>query len=163
MTLRWLWVVGFLGACADNVNQPFSPPDFAGADGNVFTFPDLSSSDGPTLSGFDLESDADGPTVTIVSPAKDAEVAYDTLIVTATIVGKNGAFVDGSSVRLIIPASNAAGFLSAPMTLTAMQDTYQGQIDISSIKSGGSEFTVIAADVNGKIGTVSSTYVHDHG
>jgi hypothetical protein len=101
--------------------------------------------------------------VTIVSPAAGTEVAYDTLTVTATVVGKNGAFIDGNSVQLLIPANNTMGFITAPMSLTAMQDSYQGSIDISSIKSGPSEFTVVAADVNGKNGSASGTYIHDHG
>jgi hypothetical protein len=160
MNLRWLLL---FAACTDVVSMPFVAPDGSDSDGPPLTLHDLSSSDAPTLSGFDLASNPDGPTVTIVSPAAGAEVPYDTLTVTATIVGKNGAFVDGSTVKLIIPASNTAGFLEAPMSLTAMQDTYQGQIDIGGIKSGPSEFTVSAADVNGNIGTGSGTYVHDHG
>jgi hypothetical protein len=162
--MRTICLFALVGACSNNVNEPFAPSDLSGRDGFVFTQNDLSSSDGPTLSGLDLGSDPNGPTITILTPAKDQEVAYDTLTVTASIVGKNGAFIDGASVQLIIPAKNAAGLLAAPMSLTAMQDVYQGTIDISGIPGDkNQQFTVSATDVNGKIGNASSTYTHDHG
>src|ERR1700690_3271923 len=107
MTLRLGFSEVLLCACANNVNQPFTPPDSGVFDGPMFIAGDLATTDGPSLSNFDLESDADGPTVTIVSPAPMAEIQYDTLIVTATIVGKNGAFVDGTSVKLVIPSNNS--------------------------------------------------------
>src|SRR3954470_19482983 len=115
MMRRWIGLVALVGACQNNQNQAFVPPDSGTQDGFVFTQRDLSSDDGPTLSALDLAGDVNGPTITILTPAKDAEVAYDTLVVTANIVGKNGAFVDGASVQLIIPSTNAAGFLAAPM------------------------------------------------
>jgi hypothetical protein len=150
--------------CDSNVNKPFEVNDSGGPgnDGFVFNTPDLTPTDDGGVLMLDLAGAADGPTITITSPMMNEEVAYDTLTVTATIVGKNGAIVDGNTVQILIP-TKAGGFLSAPMQLTAMQDVYKGSIDISSIRSGPSSFTVVASDVNGKQGAASQNYVHDHG
>src|SRR4051794_10047182 len=107
MNLRLGLIVVLFSACESNVNKPFEVNDSGGGnDAFVFTAPDLFTEDGPTLT-LDLAGDVDGPTITITSPMMNDEVAHDTLVVTATVVGKNGAFIDGSSVQLLIPANTS--------------------------------------------------------
>jgi hypothetical protein len=172
MTIR-LGLISLLvaaAACDSGVNKPFGGLDngmmedgfvFKNGDmtgGNV----DLSSEDAPGFGNVDLAMDVNGPTITITSPKPTDEVHYDTLTVTATIVGKGGAFIDGNNVFLTIPSGGVGG-TKAPMTLTAMQDVYQGSIDISAIPSGTSQFIVSAADVMGRQNSVEQNYIHDHG
>jgi hypothetical protein len=171
MTIR-LGLISLLvcvAACDSGVNNPFGNLD-NGVMGDGFVFKngdmppngDLATEDGPGFNNVDLAMDVNGPTITITSPKPTDEVHYDTLTVTATIVGKGGEFIDGSSVFLQIP-SGPAGGTKAQMTLTAMQDVYQGSIDISAIPSGTSQFIVTAADVKGRQNSVEQNYIHDHG
>lgn len=117
--------------------------------------------DAPSLA-LDLSGDVGGPTIVIQAPAAMAEVQYDTLTVTAKITSATSR-IDGATVALIIPAATNSGTASAPMALTAMPDTYQGQIDISALPSGPSQVVVTAADIMGRKSNAEQDYIHDHG
>lgn len=122
---------------------------------------DLALADGPMFEG-DLGSDPGGPTIKVVSPAPGGNVAYDTLRVRAEIVAMAGATLDASSVKVLIPGANGST-VSADLSLTATPNTYEGQIDISGIPAGPSEFAVTAADTMARRSTVKVDYKHDRG
>lgn len=135
-------------------------PGVDGGGGDGFGSFDLAAADGSGLIG-DLMSDPGGPTITVTAPTAGSEVQYDTLMVTATIVSPDGTAIDPSTVKLIVPAGS--GTASAPLSLTSMPTVYSGQIDISAIVSGGSNFQVAAQDTMGRRGIVLVAYIHDHG
>ncbi len=68
--------------------------------------------------------------------------------------------VDSSSVVVIIPSGMSP--LRGPLSLNGA-NTFQGSIDISSVKSGAAVFEVLADDTNGNRTVVESVYKHDHG
>jgi hypothetical protein len=161
-------IVTLACACESTTNKPLpsldlgidsglpAPGDLAGVD--------LASADAPVLT-LDLSTQPGAPTVTIVSPAQTmplVEVHYDALVVSASVVGQNGVPIDGNSVQLIIAGPGGMP-QSAPMSLTSTANVYQGQIDVSSVRSGPASFTVVGSDVMGRQGAAMGGYIHDHG
>jgi hypothetical protein len=149
-------------ACSNPSHDLLPPIDGGFGDAPVFTDDGGPTSDGPSLN-LDLATDPGGPLVEIQSPMANAEVSGDQLSVSAKITSPSGSLIDATSVQLIVPSTMAPGTASVSMTLSAAADVYTGQIDISALKSGPTEFTVIAADVNGKKGNAKEAYIHDHG
>lgn len=117
--------------------------------------------DGPVFAD-DLGSDPGAPTIDITEPVAMSDVKYDTLKVKATITAGPGTSIDASSVKLLLP-TGVSGTTSVDMSLTATANVYEGQIDISSIPSGNSEFAVTAADTMGRRATAKRAYRHDRG
>lgn len=111
------------------------------------------------MAGFNIPG---SPTVVIVSPTSTTEVHYDTLTVTATVTSPTGAAIDASSVVVAITPP-AGGIVTAQLSLGTTANTYSGSIDISAIPSGNSTFVVSAADIAGKKGSATGSYIHDHG
>jgi hypothetical protein len=157
-----VFLVGAAG-CSSSPKGGLQPIDAATVDGQVSNLPDFAVADAPTLGAFDLGQDPGGPVIEVQSPMMGAEVHYDTLTVTARITSPSGTAISAESVKVIIPSTGPDGSQSAPLTLTPMPNIYTGSIDISGIRSGDSEFSVVAEDVGGKKGSARVTYVHDHG
>ncbi|HEY2745196.1 MAG TPA: Ig-like domain-containing protein [Polyangia bacterium] len=102
------------------------------------------------------------PAITITAPTATTEVAGDTLSVTATITSPTSTQIKSDSVLITITPPGGA-IITAPMSLTATANVYSGQINIGSIPSGPSSFTVSATDSMGLAGSAVGMYIHDHG
>ena len=174
MTLRRLACAAplvLLAACGDNQLGPPPPPPPLGdaavkpADGGGSGVD--GSADGGLdggvaiidMSGFNLPG---SPMVVIDAPAAGAEVHGDTLDVKATVTPSAGTLIAGGSVQLAITPPGG-GIVTAPMILTATPNQYEATLGIAAVPSGAATFTVTAADLTGKQGSASGSYVHDHG
>lgn len=148
---------------SDKLGPPPPPPSTDGGIGAGDGGGGTGDAGGPVavidMAGYNM---AGSPVVVIDAPAAGAEVHGDTLDVKATVTSPSGTLIAGGSVVLTITPPGGA-IVSATMILTATPNQYEGTLDIGSIPSGTSSFTVSAADIAGKLGSATGSYVHDHG
>ncbi|MDB4966926.1 MAG: hypothetical protein JWN44_2615 [Myxococcales bacterium] len=161
--LAYLAPLLLAAGCGDKLT-PFNPGnslDFASdpGDGGGGGMGDMGQMAVIDMAGF---NQAGSPVVTIISPAAGAEVQYDTLIIKVTVTSPSSTLISSGSVQITVTPPGG-GIVTAPMFLTAVADTYQGQIDIDNVPSGTASFTVSAADIAGLKGSATGSYIHDHG
>ena len=168
MSLRFARLTPLLlaSACGQTLT-PISPGPGGGAGADMAAAGGSSDGGGNDLgpiaiidmAGFNV---AGSPAIVITAPAAGAELAGDKLVVTATITSPTSALIASGSAQITITPPGGM-IVSAPMSLTAMANVYRGTIDVSAVPSGMADFTVSAADITGKKGSATSSYVHDHG
>lgn len=153
-----------VSACGSNKFNP--PPPVGGSDGGGDTDGMIAGGGdggGPVavvdMAGFNT---AGSPMVVITSPMSGAEVHGDTLSVAATVTSPTNTLINAGTVQVTITPPGGA-VLTAQLQPGVAANSYQGQLDISAVPSGMATFTVSAADIAGKQGSATASYVHDHG